>query len=190
MDIEEIFNHRTCYYFSDKKLDLVLLEDIYNISKLGPTSANSSPLRIVFVSSEKSKTALLDCVAPGNIKKLQSAPVCAIFAYDIEFYQYMDVLFPHDANIKSTFSNNKDLAYDTAYRNSTLQAAYFMMVARSKGLGCGPISGFNSTKLNKVFFDQQNLRVNFICNLGYPDNYQKYFNRSNRLSFEQSCKII
>ena len=189
MNIEEILKQRTCYNFTDREVSKDLLKEIYDTTKFGPTSANSSPLRIIFVSSESEKAKLCDCLAAGNIDKTKTAPISAIFCYDLEFYRYMDKLFPHNLKMKKLFESNKDLVYDTAYRNSTLQSAYFMMVARSKGLACGPMSGFNSEKLNHTFFENTSLRVNFICNLGYEAKIAE-FPRGPRLSFDESCSFI
>ena len=189
MNIEEIFNQRTCYNFADKEISQGLLKEIYDITKLGPTSVNSSPLRIIFVSSKAEKAKLLDCLAHGNIDKTKTAPISAILAYDLEFYKYMDKLFPHNLKMKKLLESNKDLAYDTAYLNSSLQAAYFMMVARAKGLASGPMSGFDTDKLNKTFFDNTSFRVNFICNLGYETKIEEP-PRGPRLSFDESCSFI
>ena len=189
MHIQDIFNKRTCYNFTDQEISIDLLKEIYDITKLGPSSANSSPLRIIFVRSKAEKAKLLSCIAPGNIEKTQGAVISAILAYDLEFYKYMDKLFPHNLKMQKLFESNKALAYDTAYRNSSLQAAYFMIVARAKGLACGPMSGFDTDKLNKTFFDNTSLRVNFICNLGYEAQIAEW-PRGPRLSFDESCSFI
>lgn len=187
--VKQIFVQRTCYDFSDKPISDDLLKEIYDIVKLGSTSANTSPLRIIFVKSKESKEKLIECIMPGNKEKSKHAPVIAIFAYDLEFYKYMDILFPHNPDMKRIYEGNDALTYDSAYRNSTLQAAYFMIVARAYGLDIGPMSGFNMEMVNKNFFDGQSLKVNFICNLGYK-NKENPFPRSPRLTFDQSCKFI
>jgi len=187
--IDEIFQDRTCYKFLSKKIEKDLLMKIYDQMKLGPTSANASPLRVVFVESDAQKEILCKVADEGNIAKIKSAPVTALFAYDLDFYQKMDILFPMMSGLKDFFAGNKDAAYDAAYRNSTLQAAYFMMLARGYGLDCGPMSGFNKDALNEAFFKGTNYKINFICNLGYKDGESSY-PRLPRLDFDQVCKII
>ncbi len=187
--IKEIFDQRTCYDFSDKPVSDDLLREIYDITKLGATSANSSPLRIIFVKSDDSKEKLLECLRPMNREKTKHAPISAIFAYDLDFYKYMDILFPHNPAMKLMFENSPELSLDNAYRNSTLQAAYFMIVAKSYGLDLGPMSGFDTDMVNKTFFDGENLRVNFICNIGYQ-NKESPFKRAQKLDFEQVCKFV
>jgi 3-hydroxypropanoate dehydrogenase len=187
--IKEIFNQRTCYNFSDKPLSDELLREIYDVTKLGSSSANTSPLRIIFIRSDEAKEKLINCLAPANKEKTKHAPVIAIFAYDLDFYKYMDILFPHNPMMKSMFENNKVLSEDTAYRNSTLQAAYFMIVAKAYGLDCGPMSGFDTEMVNRTFLSEENLKVNFLCNLGYKKEPNP-FPRSPRLDFSQACKII
>lgn len=187
--IEEIFHDRTCYKFQDKPIDVSLLREIYDLMKLGPTSSNSCPLRILFVQSMEEKEKLYQCLAPANVEKTRSAPVSAIFAYDLRFYEKMDRLFAHNIKMKEIFASSEAAALDTATRNSTLQAAYFMMIARSKGLDCGGMSGFNPEAVNKTFFADTGYRANFICNLGHKDGEASY-PKLPRLDFEEVCKII
>lgn len=189
--IAEIFlKERTCYNFdSNKPVSQSLLKEIYDIMKMGPTSANCSPLRMVFVESKLEKDRLLSCVMDGNVNNIQSAPMTVIFAYDLKFYEKMDKLFAHNPNMKSFFSGSESVAVDTAIRNSTLQAAYFMIVARSKGLALAPMSGFDSAKINKEFFNDSGLRVNFISSLGYRSQEEVYL-RLPRLDFDEVCKIV
>jgi nitroreductase len=187
--IEEIFADRTCYKFSDKKVDIALLKEIYNIMKLGPTSLNSSPLRILFLTSESEKAKLYPCLLGNNVEKTKTAPVVALFAYDLKFYDKFDKLSPHNVNVKNYFISNEELVLDTAQRNSTLQAAYFCIIARSCKLACGPMSGFNKDMVNQTFFSSTNHRINYICNLGYSSD-EILYPRLPRLEFEESCKII
>jgi 3-hydroxypropanoate dehydrogenase len=126
---------------------------------------------------------------PGNVDKLKSAPVTAIFAFDTRFYDKLDKINPTAKELKSYFIHSEEMAFDTAYKNSTLQAAYFMMIARGVGLDCGPISGFDIVALEKEFLSGLGLKVNFICNLGYADGKNKY-PRLPRLEFEECCKLI
>jgi 3-hydroxypropanoate dehydrogenase len=187
--IDKIFNERTCYYFSSKDVEDALLREIYDVMKLGATSANSCPLRILFIKGMEAKEKLLKCVMEGNIDKIKSAPVTAIFAYDIKFYEKMDKLFPHAPFMKDIFASSSAAALDSAVRNSTLQAAYFMMIAKGKGLDYGPMSGFDTTALNDAFFANSDYRVNFICNFGYRAE-QNPHPRLYRMDFEEVCKIL
>ncbi len=187
--ITEIFNDRTCYKFQDKKIAKNTLKEIYDLMKLGSTSANSCPLRIIFVSSKEEKEKLLACAMAGNIDKIKSAPITAIFAYDMKFFEQMDYLNKPGTALKKFFASDSKAATDTAYRNSTLQAAYFMIIARNFGLSLGPMSGFNTDKLNETFFSNTNYQVNFICNLGYCDGDNPH-TRLPRLDFSDACRII
>jgi nitroreductase len=165
-----------------------LLVRIYDLMKWGPTSANSSPARIVFVKSKEAKEKLLPCLAPGNLDKTKAAPVTAIIAQDLEFYEKLPKLFPF-ADARSWFAGNKQLIESTAFRNSTLQGAYFIIAARSLGLDCGPMSGFDNAKVDEAFFQGTTWKSNFICNLGYGDS-SKLYPRAPRLDFAEACKIL
>lgn len=165
-----------------------LLHQIYDLMKWGPTSANCSPARIVFVRSKEAREKLLPCVAEGNVEKTKTAPVTAILAQDMEFYEKLPKLFPH-TDARSWFVGNKALIDSTASRNSSLQGAYLMIAARSLGLDCGPMSGFDNAKVDAAFFPGTSWRSNFICNLGYG-NSAKLHPRSPRLDFDDACKIL
>jgi len=174
ISVKSLFNNgRTCTNFASKTVSKALLEDVYDLAKMGPTSANTCPMRIVFVQSAGSRKKLLDCVMPGNVAAVQSAPVTALFAYDERFIDKMPIL----------------LAHDTATRNATLQAAYFMVIARSRGLACGPMSGFDPIKLETTFFQGSHWKANFICNLGYANGEPKY-PRLPRLAFDDVCRVV
>ena len=189
-DIEEIFNDRTCYKFLSKPVPEELLMKIYDLMKLGPASGNACPLRIVFVQSEEEKDKLAGTATANNVDKIKSAPVTALFAYDMKFYEKMDKLYPTGKSLRDFFASaNEEILEREALRNSSLQAAYFMMIARSYGLACGPMSGFNSVALNKEFFANTNYRINFICNLGYRDGENQH-PRLPRLDFAEACKIL
>ncbi|MCE9507537.1 MAG: malonic semialdehyde reductase [Alphaproteobacteria bacterium] len=164
-----------------------LLKKIYDLMKFGPTSANCSPLRIVFVKSREAKERLKPALSPGNLEKTMAAPVTAILAQDMKFYEHLPMLFPH-ADAKSWFAGNEPLIADTAARNSSLQGAYFIIAARAYGLDCGPMSGFDPEKLNQEFFKGTSFKANFICNLGFGDK-TKLFPRSPRFKFDDICKI-
>lgn len=189
MTIEEVFAERTCYHFADKAVPLSVLREIYDVMKLGPTSGNCCPLRIVFVQSESEKAKLKACVAAGsNAAQVEAAPVTALFAYDTKFYKKMDRLFPVSPGLAKMLEENQAMAEETMKRNSSLQAAYFMMVARAKGLGCGPKSGFDAKAINKEFFADSDYGINFICTLGYRSQDEEN-PRMARLDFDEVCKI-
>jgi 3-hydroxypropanoate dehydrogenase len=188
-EVEQVFLDRTCYKFLDKPVDRSLLEGIYDLVKLGPTSANASPLRIIFIQSLAEKEKLYKCLAEGNIEKTKSAPITAIFAFDTKFYELMPKLSPNSLSLQKYFASSEEIAVDTAFRNSSLQAAYFMIIARSKGLACGPMSGFDKDAINNTFLSNSNYQVNFICNIGYRDGDNE-LPRSPRLDFHEACKII
>jgi 3-hydroxypropanoate dehydrogenase len=165
-----------------------LLKKIYDSMKFGPTSANCSPLRIVFVKTKEAKERLKPALAPGNLEKTMAAPVTAILAQDLKFYDHLPMLFPH-ADAKSWFAGNDKLITDTAMRNSSLQGAYFIIAARAFGLDCGPMSGFDPEKLDQEFFKGTSVKSNFLCNLGYGDKTQLH-PRGPRFKFEDICQII
>lgn len=178
---------RTANVFVDKSVSDNLLKEIYEIMKFGPTSANCCPLRIVFIKSKAGKEKLKPFLMEGNVEKTMAAPVTAILAYDTKFYENLPTLFPH-TDAKSWFVGNDKLIAETAFRNSSLQGAYFMIAARAVGLDCGPMSGFDAEKLNAAFFPDGRFKVNFICNLGYADP-AKIYPRNPRLPFENVCQI-
>lgn len=163
------------------------LHALYDLLKWGPTSANCSPLRIVFLKTEEAKARLLPALSAGNLEKTRTAPVVAILAYDLEFYEKLPYLFPH-ADARVWFTGNPTIIHDTAFRNSSLQAGYFILAARSLGLDCGPMSGFNPDLVNAEFFPDGKWKVNLLCNLGHGDP-TKLFPRSPRLPFDEACEI-
>jgi len=182
-------NARTHSVWRDKTVDDALLMQVYDLAKLGPTSANMCPLRIVFVKSHEAKERLKPALDAGNVDKTMKAPVTAIIGMDVRFYEKLPELFPH-ADAKAWF---KDLPVSVleaiALRNSSLQGAYFMIAARSLGLDCGPMSGFDNAKVDETFFAGTTVKSNFLCNLGYGDA-SKLHPRSPRLTFEEACKIV
>ncbi len=188
-NINDIFLDRTIYKFKDKSVDLKILHQIYDVMKLGPTSRNSLPLRIIFVHSLEAKQRLENCVMEGNISKVKSAPLVALFAYDTEFYKLMDKTNPVSPEMKNYFSSSEIVALDSAIRNSTLQAAYFSMIARGYGLDCGPMSGFDPKKIEQEFLSGTNYKINYICNLGYRDGENPY-PRLPRLDFDEVCTLV
>ena len=185
---EQIFdNARTHNGFSAQAVPEATLRQLYDLMKWGPTSANCSPARIVFVSTPAAKERLLKCVGPGNVDKTRSAPVTAIIGMDLEFYEKLPKLFPH-ADAKSWFVGKPEFIATSAMRNSSLQGGYFIIAARSLGLDCGPMSGFDNAKVDAEFFAGTAVKSNFICNLGHGDA-SKLFGRSPRLSFEEACTL-
>jgi len=179
---------RTHSAWLDKPVDDALLKQAYDLAKMGPTSANMCPMRVVFVKSKDAKEKLKPALDAGNVAKTMSAPVTAIIGMDIHFYEKMPKLFPH-ADAKAWFKDLPDNVLEyIALRNSSLQGGYFMLAARSLGLDCGPMSGFNNAKVDEAFFAGTTVKSNFLCNLGHGDN-AKLFPRSPRLSFEEACQM-
>lgn len=164
------------------------LQAVYDLMKMGPTSANSCPARITFVKTSKAKERLKRCLNEGNIEKSMTAPVVAILGMDMEFYEQLPKLFPH-TDARAWFAGKPEKIRDTAFRNSSLQGAYFIMAARSLGLDCGPMSGFDKEKLDAEFFPGGRIKSNFICALGYGDP-AKVHPRGPRLDFEEACAIV
>jgi len=167
---------------------VALLKEIYDVAKFGPTSANASPARFVFLTTEAAKNRLVPALAPGNVEKTKAAPVTVIVAWDSEFYESLPKLFPH-ADMRSYFVGKPAVIEETGLRNSSLQGAYFMLAARAHGLDCGPMSGFDNAKVNAEFFPDGKWKSNFLCNLGYGDK-DKLFPRNPRLEFEEACKVL
>jgi 3-hydroxypropanoate dehydrogenase len=189
--LNRLFAHgRTYGHWLPRPVDDALLMRVWNLARLGPTAANSQPLRVLFVRSEAAKAKLKPCLAPGNLEKTMQAPVTALFAADLQFYDHLPRLFPHtDARSWFAGESQKAAAHETATRNSTLQAAYFMLAARALGLDCGPMSGFDPALINQAFFPDGRHSINFICNLGHGDP-QTLHPRHPRLEFEEACRII
>lgn len=187
--LDILFNDaRTHNDFSDQPVPDSLLRQVYDLAKMGPTSANCLPMRIVFVKSGEAKKRLAPCLSEGNRAKTLKAPVCALIAMDMEFYEHLPRTFPH-TDAKSWFVGKPDYIASSAFRNSSLQGAYFLLAARALGLDCGPMSGFSEKKINEEFFAGTNYKVNFITNLGYGTG-EGLFPRSPRLDFEETCKIV
>jgi 3-hydroxypropanoate dehydrogenase len=182
-------NARSYSYWLDRPVDDGLLRQVYDLTKMGPTSANMCPLRIIFVKSREAKERLKPALDAGNVNKVMTAPVTAIVGTDIRFYEKLPQLFPH-ADARSWFKDLPEPVLEyIALRNSSLQGAYFMLAARSLGLDCGPMSGFNNAKVDAEFFTGTTIKSNFLCALGYGDA-SKLHPRSPRLTFEEACQII
>ncbi|MDB6097197.1 MAG: rutE [Francisellaceae bacterium] len=166
-----------------------ILLNIYNLVKWGPTSLNLCPARIVFIKTHHQKEKLLGCLSPTNIEKVKAAPVTAIIAYDENFIENIEKLYPHGVSNRAFFESDPSLAQATAFRNSSLQGAYLIMAARALGLDCGPMSGFDNKKLDETFFKGLPWKSNFICNIGYGDKL-KLRPRLARLDFDEACQIL
>ncbi len=180
---------RTHNKWLDKPVRDELLRQLIDIMKMGPTSANQSPARILFVKSAAAKQRLAPHLSEGNRAKTMTAPVCAIIGYDLKFYDHLPKLFPH-TNAKSWFEGKPEKHIETsAFRNGTLQGAYFIVAARSLGLDTGPMSGFDNEGVDREFFAGTSVKSNFLCSLGYGDP-AGLFPRSPRFSFEEIAKII
>ena len=165
-----------------------LLEEAVELAKMGPTSANASPVRIVFVRSPEAKSRLKGALMAGNVDKTMSAPVTAILGYDTQFYEQLPRLFPH-ADAKAWFVANEAFANDTAYKNGTLQVAYFIMALRALGLDTGPMSGFDNAAVDAAFFPGGQVKSNVLINIGYGDA-EKLFPRSPRLAFGEIATTV
>lgn len=179
---------RTHNGWLDRPVPESLLRAVWDLARMGPTSANCSPARIVFVSTAGSKARLKPCLMPGNVDKTMAAPVTAIIGHNMTFHERLPDLFPH-ADAKSWFVGNDSLIATTAMRNGTLQGAYLIIAARALGLDCGPMSGFDNAMVDAAFFAGTTIRSNFLCNLGYGDA-TKLHPRAPRLSFDDACSIV
>jgi 3-hydroxypropanoate dehydrogenase len=187
--LDQLFRHaRTYNAFLPKEVSDAQLHALYELAKFGPTSANSSPMRLVFVKSKEGKEKLKPFLSEGNRAKTMAAPVTAIVANDHTFYEKLPQLFPH-ADARSWFVGNQDLIDRTAFRNATLQGAYVIMAARAIGLDCGPMSGFDNAGVDEVFFAGTPIKSNFLINIGYGDASRDLFPRSPRLSFDEACRV-
>jgi 3-hydroxypropanoate dehydrogenase len=187
--LNQIFREaRTHIAWLDRPVSDELLRQAVELAKMGPTSANCLPMRIVFVRSKESKERLRPTLAPGNIDKTMAAPATAIIGYDLEFYEFLPRLFPH-SDMRKAFVGKPDLIKDTAFRNSSLQGAYFILALRSLGLDTGPMSGFDNAKVDVEFFSGTAVKSNFLINIGHGDP-AKLFPRSPRLSFEEIARIV
>jgi 3-hydroxypropanoate dehydrogenase len=186
--LDQIFRDaRTHNVWRDEPVSDATLRALADLVKMGPTSANCSPARIVFVSTDQAKARLKPHLAEGNVKKTMTAPVCAIIGYDTRFYEYMGQLFPH-TDARAWFEGNDALIEETAFRNSTLQGAYLIVAARALGLDCGPMSGFDVDGVAGEFFPGGRIKPNFLCNLGHGDP-EKLFPQSPRFDFDEFCSI-
>ena len=174
--------------WSDKPVSTALLMAVYDLMRMGPTSANCSPARFLFLTTPEAKERLAQHASHANQPKIRSAPATAIIGYDLDFAQRLPELFPHAPDAKNWFADPA-VEQVTAFRNATLQGAYFIVAARSLGLDCGPMSGFDNAKVDAEFFAGTRVKSNFICGVGYGDP-SGLFARSPRLEFDDACKIL
>ena len=202
--LNQIFGEaRTYSTWLDKPVSDEILRQLYDLMKWGPTSANGSPARFVFLRTTEAKERLRPALAPGNVEKTMTAPITAIIAYDLMFFEKLPKLFPHAPGMRDLFAQNPQLVEETARRNSSLQGAYLIIAARALGLDCGPMSGFDNAKVDEEFFgagkecegcEQEffpagHVKSNFLCNLGYGDEL-KAFPRGPRLAFHEACTLL
>jgi 3-hydroxypropanoate dehydrogenase len=186
--LDQLFREaRTQNKWQDRPVPDAALEEVYNLLKWAPTSANSSPARFVFIRTAEGKAKLKQALSPGNLEKTMTAPVTVIVAHDVAFYEKLPFLFPH-ADARSWFAGNPAFAETSAFRNGTLQGAYLMMAARSVGLDAGAMSGFDNAKVDELFLAGTTWKSNFLVNLGYGDP-AGLFPRSPRLSFDEACRF-
>ncbi|MCR9072389.1 MAG: malonic semialdehyde reductase [Alphaproteobacteria bacterium] len=179
---------RTFNGWQDRDVPDDLLRTLFDVAKMGPTAANGSPMRLVFVKSKEGKERLKPALAGGNLDKTMAAPVCAIVGYDLAFWEKYPFLFPH-RDMSGPFKDNPQAAETASFRNGSLQGAYLMVAARALGLDCGPMSGFDQGKVDAEFFSGTEIKSNFLCNLGYgePDSV---FQRLPRFDFDDACSIV
>jgi 3-hydroxypropanoate dehydrogenase len=179
---------RTHYHWLDEPVSDDELRTVYDLLKWGPTSANSTPARFLFLRGKKAKARLRPALSEGNVEKTMAAPVTAIVAYDPHFYEELPRLYP-PADARSWFASNDELAATTAFRNGTLQGAYLLVACRAAGLDCGPMSGFDNAAVDAEFLAEQGWKSNFLVNIGHGDRTKEY-PRSPRLSFDEACRIL
>jgi len=175
--------------FTDTPVSDDTLRELHDLLKLGPTSANCSPARYLFLRTPEAKQRLAPALSSGNLEKTMAAPVTVIVAYDPSFYEKLPQLFPHNPDARSWFTSNDSLAATTAFRNGTLQGGYLVLAARALGLDTGPMSGFDNTKVDEEFLSWRGWRSNFLVNLGYGDP-SGMFPRSPRLDFDDACVLL
>jgi 3-hydroxypropanoate dehydrogenase len=180
---------RTYNKFTDQPVTDDELRALHALLKQGPTSANSSPARFLFLRTGEAKQKLAPALSSGNLEKTMAAPVTAIVAYDPKFYEKLPKLFPHNPDAMSWFTTNDALAASTAFRNGTLQGAYLLLAARALGLDTGPMSGFDNALVDELFLSDRGWRSNFLCNIGHGDP-ESLFPRSPRLDFEEACVLL
>ncbi len=187
--LDTIFrNARTHRAWADREVGNGLLHAVYDLCKMAPTSANCQPLRVVFVTSPAAKARLRPALDAGNVAATLAAPVTAIVAHDLAFYEHLPRLAPH-TDARSWFAGKDALIQTTAFRNGSLQGAYLIIAARALGLDCGPMSGFDTDAIDREFFPDGTVKTNFLCNLGYGAA-EKLKPRAPRFDFDDACQIL
>jgi 3-hydroxypropanoate dehydrogenase len=187
--LDQLFrNARTHNGWETDPLPPSLPRELYELARFGPTAANSSPARFVFVTSAEAKEKLASVASGSNQPKIKAAPATVIIGYDLDFPEHLATLFPHAPGMKGVFADPA-VAQQTAFRNASLQGAYFIIAARSLGLDCGPMSGFDNAKLDALFFAGTKIKSNFICSIGHG-NGVNLFERLPRLSFGEACQVV
>ena len=192
MALDALFNTaRTQNGWVDAPVTDAQLEAIYDLARMGPTSANAQPARFLFLRSQEAKERLRPALTPGNLAKTMAAPVVAIVAYDLNFHEKLPQVFPHKPDMKAGFDGDANLAkrQTFAFRNGTLTGAYLIMAIRAVGLGAGPMSGFDNAAVDREFFPEADIKSNFLCNIGVGDP-AKVMGRLPRLSFDEACKVL
>lgn len=179
---------RTQNKWLDKPVTAEQLKAVYDLAKWGPTSANCFPMRLVFAHSQAERDRLATMVSGGNTEKVRTAGAVAIIGYDLKFYDHIPKLFPHAPEAREWFAHDEQVAFTTAFRNGSLQGAYLMLAARSLGLDCGPMSGFNNAAVDEAYFAGTSIKSNFLCALGYGDP-AGLFPRSPRPDFDEYSTI-
>lgn len=187
--LDQLFNKaRTANGYTSRPVEPALLQQVYELARMGPTSMNCQPARFVFLTTEAARDRLIPALSPGNVDKVRSAPVTVIVATDTRFFEFMPQIW-HRAGARENFEANTTMASATANRNSTLSGAYFLMAARALGLDCGPMSGADMAKVNAEFFPDGRWQANFLITLGYADHSLE-FERNPRLAFDQACRLL
>ena len=180
---------RTINTWTNQEVSVETLKEIYEIMKMGPTSANNCPARLIFLKSSDAKERLRNALKPNNVDKTMKAPITAIIGYDIEFWKHAEKTFPQNPATQQAFKDNPAGSQIAAFRNGSLQGAYFIIASRALGLDCGPMSGFDNALVDEEFFAGTTFRSNFLCNLGYGD-VSGTFKRLPRHEFDEVCKIF
>jgi len=179
---------RTPLRFLDQTVAEETLSRAWDLAKMGPTAANGQPLRVLFLTSPEAKARLLPALAPNNLDKTRAAPVTAILAHDLAFFERLPVLYPF-VDARAWYAEKPALAEETAFRSGTLQAGYLILALRAVGLACGPMSGFNAAQVDAAFFAETTLRSNLLLNIGYADPTAQR-PRAPRLNFAEACTLL
>ena len=180
---------RTHYAWQGTPVPESMLRRIFDLARMGPTSGNCNPMRVIFVATPEGKEKLRPGLKPGNVDKTMAAPATAIVGTDMEFYRHITRLAPHNAERVKAYEDDPDLTYRAAFRNATLQGAYMIIAARALGLDCGPMSGFLHDVVDETFFAGTAVKSNFLINIGYGDR-EKLRPRGERFAFDEICRIV